>query len=263
MLTAIRCSDSERLLAWDTARGEQPFACPACGEVVILKRGRIRMAHFAHKPPVTCSFGAGETEDHRRCKQALYEGLLRHVGVEAVELEFPVGAQRADVYAVIRGMRVAFEVQVSTLTPDALEARTRGYARQGVSVCWMHPYTFDGISEGLNDGKYAPKQWERWIHAANFGRCYYWTEELWVQPVHFERHRLEVELRTWHSSDGEELSAGGYSRVSRRYRTPVAGDVAHLVRDFLPKARAPFVTDRMNIPSCTIYSDQQRPWWSR
>jgi hypothetical protein len=52
------------------------------------------------------------------------------------------------VYAVIQGVRVAFEVQVSTLTLDDLARRTASYAREGVAVCWMHPYSVDGIGAG-------------------------------------------------------------------------------------------------------------------
>jgi competence protein CoiA len=262
MLTAVRSRNDSRVLAWDAERAEQPFHCPECLAEVILKQGRVRIHHFAHLPPVTCRYGRGETEEHRRCKLALYDGLRTAPGVENVELEYPVANQRADVLATIRGARVAFEVQVSILSLEDLNSRTAGYSRAGVAVCWMHPSALDGISAGIQSGRYSPKQWERWIHAANYGRCYYWNEHLWVQPVHFDPHMLEVEVRTWFESGGYEQSAGGYSKYSRRYRTPVIGQLAHLVRDFTPTRRHVYDREAIHVPACTIYIDRQDKWWS-
>ena len=119
MLTRMHSRDEARVLAWAADRNDRPFHCPECRAQVILKQGAVRVHHFAHVPPVICQYGRGETESHRRCKQALYEGLRTSPGVAHVELEFPVGNQRADVVATIRGVRVAFEVQVSTLSLES------------------------------------------------------------------------------------------------------------------------------------------------
>ncbi|MCD1267000.1 hypothetical protein B5M41_025290 [Shinella sumterensis] len=32
------------------------FECPKCGRVVTLKKGQIKTAHFAHKPPTDCTW---------------------------------------------------------------------------------------------------------------------------------------------------------------------------------------------------------------
>lgn len=75
MLTAIR-SDSQKTLAQDANKIDAPFTCPECNKNVILRKGLIKTPHFAHKPPVTCQYGQGESEEHRKCKQAIFNCLV-------------------------------------------------------------------------------------------------------------------------------------------------------------------------------------------
>ncbi|MYA99710.1 hypothetical protein F4X90_08525, partial [Candidatus Poribacteria bacterium] len=54
----------------------QDFSCPICDSEVILKRGDIRVPHFAHKPDTKCS---GEGVRHKVAKQMIYLMHLRTV----------------------------------------------------------------------------------------------------------------------------------------------------------------------------------------
>lgn len=36
------------------------FFCKDCLKEVVLKKGRVRAHHFAHKSPVTCQYGIGK-----------------------------------------------------------------------------------------------------------------------------------------------------------------------------------------------------------
>ena len=47
----------------------QDFSCPICDSEVVLKRGHIRVPHFAHKPDTGCS---GEGVRHKIAKQMIY-----------------------------------------------------------------------------------------------------------------------------------------------------------------------------------------------
>ena len=47
----------------------QDFSCPICDSEVILKRGDIRVPHFAHKPDTKCS---GEGVRHKVAKRMIY-----------------------------------------------------------------------------------------------------------------------------------------------------------------------------------------------
>jgi hypothetical protein len=54
------------------------------------------------------------------------------------------------------------------------------YARKGIYVLWLLQWT-----PTLNARRYTPRLWEKWIHAAYFGRMYYWIEGLTVASYHF------------------------------------------------------------------------------
>lgn len=53
MLCAIRQSDRQKVAAWDQQKNDGPFSCPFCIEETILKKGTMKVHHFAHKPPIT------------------------------------------------------------------------------------------------------------------------------------------------------------------------------------------------------------------
>jgi len=38
-------------VAWKTEKSEGPFRCPGCAGEVILKKGKVKEHHYAHKPP--------------------------------------------------------------------------------------------------------------------------------------------------------------------------------------------------------------------
>lgn len=53
----------------DAARDDE-HRCPQCGDLVVLRRGEVKRAHFAHKPSATCS---AETVEHIVAKHAVAE----------------------------------------------------------------------------------------------------------------------------------------------------------------------------------------------
>jgi len=68
MLCAIRASDGKEVVAGNEVKPLGGFSCPSCKEAMVLRSGKLRKAHFAHHPPVTCRYGEGETEERRRSK---------------------------------------------------------------------------------------------------------------------------------------------------------------------------------------------------
>src|SRR5713226_3238327 len=154
MLSAIRKDDSEKVLAWKEVKSNKPFFCPECIDEVILKKGAVRIHHFAHKPPVTCEYGKGETEEHRRCKMEIYEGLSKHKRFFGCEIEKGMGTVRPDISAFMDGHHIAIEVQISTLTMNQIIYRTAEYAKKGIYVLWLAMYRY-----ALEDESYSPKLW--------------------------------------------------------------------------------------------------------
>lgn len=257
MLTATRDLDGIKVLARSSERVESPFSCPHCRQEVVLRKGSIKVHHFAHKPPVTCSLGIGESEQHLRAKMEIFDSLRHEPNVTDLELEKDFGVSVADVYALISGTRVAVEVQRSSLSVNDIIARTQNYHRLGIAVLWLGLPCSDLTTE-----KYAPAAWERWCHAAYFGRVYYWDGGQTLQAVHFNPYSIHVESRSWHDWDGSERSAGGYDRTSKRWRTPLHGAPVLLSRSFQRSTRAPWSGGTVLVPLCTLYVDQQVKWWA-
>jgi competence protein CoiA len=248
MLCATRKSDGQPALAFSESKLNAPFLCPECRAEVVLRAGTVRVSHFAHKPPITCSYGGGETEAHRRCKMEIYQALLRQPGVTKVALERPLGSVRPDISAYINGVPVAIEVQISTLSQEAIIHRTQEYERKGIYVLWLPQW-----SPYLDGQRYSPRLWEKWVHAAYFGQVYYWIEELTVASYHFDQHHLHVPETSWYSERGQEMSAGGYSRKSKRWREPLRLETLNLGTDFVPRTREYWKGGKIEVPVAKLY----------
>lgn len=256
MLTAERVSNMERVIGRDSAKNESPFQCPKCKREVVLRKGNRKIHHFAHKPPITCNWGAGETEAHRTTCLAIYDALRLAAGVEGVALEKDFGSCVADVFAVIRGERVAVEVQRSKISAHEIARRTVNYHALNIAVLWvLLP------REELSTDKLSAKEFEKWCHAAWYGRAYYWIAGEVLQPVHFDEYLRWVEATSWYA-DGMEQSAGGYSLRSKRWVTPRPGTPVRISQDFERRCRRDAWTSKhMVIPACTLWMDRLPPWW--
>lgn len=256
MLCGIRKSDSIKVIARNSEKTEAPFVCPKCGGELILKKGKIKVHHFAHKPPTTCQHGEGETEAHRQCKETIYLELKKHNHVTELDIEVHLGSVVADIYCKVNGVPVAIEIQRSNLSVNDIVARTTKYEQLGIHVLWLALY-----NTKLREEKYSPKAWEKWCHAAYFGRVYYWRSGLKVLPVHYADYKLHVEESSWYDEYGEEQYAGGYDRVSKRYKTPLSGQILDLSSDFQPSYKRAWSGGTIQIPNCRIYMDKLRKWW--
>jgi competence protein CoiA len=253
MLRAKRKLTGEIVTAYFASKAHGPFNCPDCGDPVILKTRRGRTSHFAHENPIACKFAEGESELHRRCKMEIFEALQKAPGVSKAALERPLGLVRPDVSAEINGVPVAIEVQISSLSPETIQRRTIEYARLGIYVLWLLQWT-----PALDGRRYTPRLWEKWVHAAYFGRVYYWTGGLEVVSYHFDPHHRTVPKKTWYGEDGKKMITGGYSRRSKRYRTPIRGRTFNLATDFGPRNRDWWQGKGITIPAAKLYVDRQR-----
>ncbi len=157
-----------------------PFRCPDCGDEVILKTGKRTVNHFAHVNPLACLYAENESDEHRRCKMEIFLALQKEPHVRNVALERPLGTNRPDVSAEINGVPVAIEVQISSLSLETITQRTMEYARKGIYVLWLLQWT-----PALDAQRYTPRLWEKWIHAAYFGRVYYWTRRFEYRQLPF------------------------------------------------------------------------------
>lgn len=253
MLTALRHSNQRLVRASESSKEDGPFLCPECREVVLLNRGAVNTPHFAHKSYSPCGNGPAESDTHRRMKIEIYDALTRNPLVTLAELERPFGEVRADVFAVIDGVSVAIEVQISTLSADRIAARTRAYARLGVAVLWLLAWSPD--VESLT---YAPQQFERWLHAAYFGRVYYWHHGLTVIPYQFHDRHLRIPAKSWYDARGKLQRSASRTQISTKYKVTVRGKPLNIVSDFRRSRRLPWEGKFFRVPEALLYIDKRR-----
>ena len=238
MLTAL--NRQIVVFASESQKSDSPFHCPECGKEVTLKKGTVMTHHFAHKPPVTCYYGAGESELHRKAKLEIFETLQGNGFVNGAEIEKSFGDVRADIFAYIRGVPVAIEVHRSTLTPQQIYHRTMSYIQKGIYILWL------GLPDKRHDeDRFIPKWWEKWIHAAYFGQVFYWYAREFVTPVKFGPATTYVEATDW---------GGGYTKTLKRYKVPYKSRPVSIVDDFTPKVGDAWSGSTFSIPARRIFT---------
>ncbi len=223
--------DGKAIEASVASRG-QLFLCPQCHREVILKQGRIRVPHFAHKPPSDCTWAAGETTAHMLAKAWLAEEMRRRGIPTEVEyvLDTLPGDRRADVASWVGAIVLAFEFQHTSIGLEEIEARAFAYARRGIAQLWLpfiRPSVFEagewrgnGVDRYLFVERYAARPFERWVHGLN-GKEGMWMncpsdQTMWRATL--KGHQYYVNESTWYEEGGIENSAGGYFKWSKRYR---------------------------------------------
>lgn len=174
MLRARR-ADGVDLLAEDAQRGPA-YSCPECQAELILRKGWVRVHHFAHKVVGVCPLDR-QSEERLTIKRAL--GIL--FGAQADQYEVRVGPVIADLLI----GSIAVEVQTSSITLEVWHETTAALNRAGYTVLWVWGRYGLGTIHDEDAGERripAPVlrcHWESW------GRVYVYTDRL--ESVHFEK----------------------------------------------------------------------------
>lgn len=194
---------------------ERSYHCPQCLHDVTVKQGKVKVAHFAHKPDEHSCPNAGESLRHLLLKERLYDLLIPHC--ERCELEWMLPGLRADILARMASKLIAFEIQVSALPLEEMQEKMRRYTALRVACI----YVVDGDAIKVNaDGEFRCPKWIRALHALYYGRVYAFTPSCsTIGQVHFIRAERWVEDA--HNSDGDEV--GGYSKSLRTIKEPLYG----------------------------------------
>ena len=138
LIDATAISD-DRWAAVHRVRPRPDLHCRGCGSAMHAKVSPRALRFFAHDAAESTCPHAGETPAHRALKGVLAT-LARRAGWEAaLEVAAPSGAWRADVLALDpdRGLRVALEAQLASMTPTEGRERTDRYQVDGVGVLWV------------------------------------------------------------------------------------------------------------------------------
>lgn len=134
-LAGVERWNRERLMQ---LRNGEPFFCPACRKEVVLRSGRRRLPHFAHRKGTVCPFEhEPESERHLTGKRDLFTWLVRQ-GIEAkLEPYLTAIGQRPDVLFRYGPRLYALEYQCSTIDESLFYERNDGYRRLGIHPLWV------------------------------------------------------------------------------------------------------------------------------
>lgn len=264
MQVAHDLTDSRRI-AWETEKSQGPFYCPECKGELILKKGNVREHHFAHRPPIACQYGSGESEIHYRAKRELFTSLSAHPLCKKCELERRLGGVRPDISLYIKNHPVAIEIQRSSVLVEDIIKKAEAYDRLGIYLLYLFPESGPEIIWRENEQEYVcrPNQWEKFLHSMFFGRAYYWVEGLQVRPYHFSEFKIYVPSKWWYDEDGDEHSGGGYEKPSKVMKIPIDHPevTLNIVDDFCAKKREEYDMANFTIPGCKLWMDGYDIWW--
>lgn len=252
MLSALSAHTKDKVIALYCNRREGPFICPGCRDEVILHKGRVRIHHFQHRPHARCARAHPPGQALlMRCKLALYQSLKASQRVSEVDIEKDFGDCVADVYARIGRVPVAIHLQNEDVDVASVDAIMRAHLKRGVAVLWV------GVPDKALSTRraYAPRDWERWCHAAYFGRVYHWAGAGELKSFHFA---------DYYPPPQQGAPAGGtrHRSPSMHYKTPLSGPVVGISDDFRALYRKPLNAKTITIPKCRIYIDKRQPWWT-
>ena len=114
---------------------KEPYSCPGCQGIVLLRHGQVMCPHFAHKSLQDCQFfSENESAQHLSLKAALYKSLVNHGEKVSIEKVLSEMGQIADLFV---GDSLALEVQCSRLSQQRLRERTCAYHQAGYEVRWL------------------------------------------------------------------------------------------------------------------------------
>lgn len=129
-----KTSSGQLVRAFDADMTEKKYFCPACLGPVRLKKGAIKVWHFAHLSTQACRFSLeNESAEHLSLKAKLFGSLSRNHLVE-IEKYFANYQQIADIF--IRP-KLVLEVQCSPISVQKLKERTASYHKQGLYPIWL------------------------------------------------------------------------------------------------------------------------------
>ena len=136
MSLTAKLSDGSVKMAEDVVKENGPFYCSFCNEEMILRKGAVKIPHFAHKQGSTCAYSTGETLEHEWAKLDLFEAAERR-GIKAFIEKKLSDHVRADVLLDFGDQKVAVEFQKSGMSVEQCKQRLQHYEETGIPVIWI------------------------------------------------------------------------------------------------------------------------------
>lgn len=227
MLTA-NTQIEQGVIAWETEKSQAPFYCPECGGLMLIKKGRLKVHHFAHVPPVNCDYSHGESAEHLAIKRDIYLALREHPQVSKLELERDLKSVRPDISCYINSAPVAIEVQRSNLNEEIIHRRFSEYTRMGISLLWV---LTPPIPEHHQEFKI--RGWQRFLAQLQYGHLFYYRDDGFFDC--FRLKSISITRDEYILDDGETVGGGTYFYKSIKWAS-YCGKF-HIAKDFTKHMR--------------------------
>jgi Competence protein CoiA-like family len=238
MLTAFL--NNEIVIASNVEDKSDDYTCRCCGEKLILKKGNIKIHHFAHQADSMCVGSEGETPEHELTKLAIYNRLMENDFW--VQMEYPIVDEeknvnrRADILFHLpdlqsfadgkKGTLIAVEIQHSNISEFTIMQRTRDYNKVGIPVIWVIP---DGDETKANNMAEV-------FHKMHNGILWVSDPEWkgFVKPVRLEPLQKWVEPIEYYIPGGRGAMAtsGGYYKTLKKKALDFGPEI-YLVTDLV------------------------------
>jgi len=140
------------------------------------------------------------------------------------------------------------------------------YYKKNISVLWVLPEKEPSVQFHDKECEYVHRvlEWEKYLHALNYGKLYYWQGDNTLKSYHFESFKLFKEESEWYNEYGQLECAGGYHYYAKNLKLCSTNDKKlYIEKDFNKKYHKHYFNDNIDIPECLIYSDKYGNWWKK
>ena len=154
-----------RLYAEDEGKYDECF-CPACGEPLKHKKGKVRRPYFAHLPDTKCHYGQDKdykSEWHIRMQEYFPKEEREYLFVDEETGEKHI----ADVF--VKEANTVLEFQHSPIDEQEFISRTHFHLKNNRRIVWL----FDESSEKEGSSRFRTDDcaWEQWPYT---DKCFKW-----------------------------------------------------------------------------------------
>ena len=127
---------AQDIFAEEACRQKQ-YLCPECHTPVIVRKGQVNIAHFAHIHASDCAASIGETAEHLVGKRQIFQWAQSRGWQPQMEYYCAAIQQRPDVLTHICGQPTVLEFQCSALSVQRLQERNAGYQQLEFNYYWL------------------------------------------------------------------------------------------------------------------------------
>ena len=205
MLVAVNRS-WERVEASAASKEEEACLCPACGSILVLKRGALKVPHFAHQPRANCWLASeGESQRHLQMK------LQMKAMLPSAELEVICNpGHRADLLV----GKFVIECQASPISILEWRKRIEDYNAMDYAVLWVWDLARVVGKKNENKSSKELTEWDenpeiveyripaeiRECHRCSFGKVYVLNPEGKLAALHLGR---VIKYNDWEDGPAE------------------------------------------------------------